>query len=309
MSRPALSADRALGVIDLLTRRPSERFTLSDLVRDTGVNGASLHALLAVLERRGYVQRHPVHRTYGLGPALVAAGTVALDQLAGIREARHDLDALSASLDLEVVLTAPAGAEIVVVGRAGHDSAFGESLRIGRRLPLVPPFGTVFLAWSTDDEIEEWLARARPALSPEDVEAQRRAIASVRSRGYAVALESGARRAFGSVVTGAEPTTPEEAAAVLRADAAGLDDLLAQLAHGRYQLDTLDEGSTYEIAMVAAPIFDPQGRVVAALAASGFPPARGAGELRRVADEVRGRATIITKRTHGRVPDEGGTRP
>jgi DNA-binding IclR family transcriptional regulator len=302
MSRPALSADRALGVIDLLTRRPSERFTLSELVRDTGVNGASLHALLAVLERRGYVQRHPVHRTYGLGPALVAAGTAALDQLAGIREARHELDALSTSLHLEVVLTAPAGPEIVVVGRAGHDSAFGESLRVGRRLPLVPPFGTVFLAWSTGDEIEEWLARARPALSPEEVDAQRRSIASVRERGYAVALESGARRAFGSAVSGADD------AAVLRADAAGLDELLAQLAHGRYQLDTLDEGMTYEVAMVAAPIFDAQGRVVAAIAASGFPPAIGAGELRRVADEVRGRATIITKRTHGRVPDEGGTR-
>ena len=300
MSRPALSADRALAVIDLLTRRPSERFTLSELVRDTGVNGASLHALLAVLERRGYVQRHPVHRTYGLGPALVAAGTVALDQLAGIREARHELDTLSASLDLEVVLTAPAGAEIVVVGRAGHDSAFGESLRVGRRLPLVPPFGTVFLAWSTDDEIEQWLARARPALSAEEVDAQRRSIASVRARGYAVALESGARRAFGSAVTGADRTGPDEAA--------GLDDLLAQLAHGRYQLDTLDEGGTYEVAMVAAPIFDAQGRVIAAIAASGFPPAIGAGELRRVADEVRGRATIITKRTHGRVPDEGGTR-
>lgn len=302
MSRPALSADRALGVIDLLTRRPSERFTLSELVHDTGVNGASLHALLAVLERRGYVQRHPVHRTYGLGPALVAAGTAALDQLAGIREARHELDALSAALDLEVVLTAPAGAEIVVVGRAGHDSAFGESLRIGRRLPLVPPFGTVFLAWSTDAEIDQWLARARPALSPEDVEAQRRAIASVRARGYAVALESGARRAFGSVVVAADR------AAEVRADAAGLDDLLAQLTQARYQLDTLDEGMTYEVAMVAAPIFDAQGRVVAAIAANGFPPAIAAGELRRVADEVRGRATIITKRTHGRVPDEGGTR-
>ncbi|MCU0274561.1 MAG: helix-turn-helix domain-containing protein [Acidimicrobiales bacterium] len=305
MSRPALSADRALEVIDLLTRRPSERFTLSELVRDTGVNGASLHALLAVLERRGYVQRHPVHRTYGLGPALVAAGTVALDQLAGIREARQELDALSASLDLEVVLTAPAGAEIVVVGRAGHDSAFGESLRVGRRLPLA---GTVFLAWSTDDEIEQWLARARPALSAEEVDAQRRSIASVRARGYAVALESAARRAFGSAVTGAGRTSADETATLLHADAAGLDELLAQLAHGRYQLDTLDEGSTYEVAMVAAPIFDAQGRVVAAIAASGFPPAISAGDLRRVADEVRGRATIITKRTHGRVPDEGGTR-
>ncbi len=301
MSRPALAADRALEVIDLLTCHPSERFTLTEIVRRTDVNPASLHALLAVLERRGYVLRHPVHRTYGLGPALVAAGSVALEQQPGIRAAAAELDALSEALKLEVLLTAPVGADILVVGRAGHDSAFGEDVRVGRRLPLVPPFGGVFLAWADEEDVAAWLRRARPPLDAAETAASLRSLDAIRERGFAVALESPARQAFGSAVVAHAADGPTAGA--------DLDRLLAVLSQSPYQLDRLDEGRAYDVSMVAAPVFDAHGRAVAAITANGFPPAVDAGEVRRVADEVRGLATIITKRTHGRVPDEGGTRP
>src|SRR5258708_37627648 len=74
MPRPALSGDRALQVIDVLVAHPTQRFTLTELSRRTAINPASAHALLAVMLRAGYVQRHPEHKTYTLGPALVAAG-------------------------------------------------------------------------------------------------------------------------------------------------------------------------------------------------------------------------------------------
>ena len=56
MPRPALSADRALQVIDVLVAHPTQRFTLTELSRRTSINPASAHALLAVMLRAGYVQ-------------------------------------------------------------------------------------------------------------------------------------------------------------------------------------------------------------------------------------------------------------
>ncbi len=288
MARPALAADRALDVIDLLVQQPGQRFTLTEIGRSTGVNPASLHALLAVLERKGFVERHPHHRTYGLGAALVAAGTVAAEQHAGLQEAARHLDRLSADLGLEIVLTAPAGVDIIVVSRCGHHSEFGSPLRVGQRLPLNPPLGTVFLAWAPEPEIGAWLGRAHPPLGPDEVAGLRRQLDLVQARGYAVALESEARRTFASAVTGPDP--------------GDIDQLLAQLAHSRYHLEAVDDERTYDVVMTAAPVFDEQARVAAAITASGFAPAQSAADIRRVADALVGAATVITKRTLGRQP-------
>lgn len=298
MSRPALAADRAVTVIDLLLEHAGRRFTMSEISRNTGVNMASLHALLAVLERRGYVAREPAHRTYGLGPALIAAGAVSLARLPAIREALDALDSLSHQLALEVVLSVATGPEILVVGRAGHSSAFGDALRVGQRLPLSPPLGAAFLAWSPAAEVERWLERAHPPLTDDERAQQLRALEVVRARGYAIGLDSAANRSFGTAIT-LEPDAATDRVEV----GDRLEALLSQLAQSRYQLESVDEGQTYDVATVSAPIFDAHARVIAAVAASGFPPEQAATQLRRVAEEVRGFAAVITKRTDGRVPD------
>src|SRR6266545_3065441 len=172
MSRPALAADRAIQVIDLLTLHPTERFNLTEITQRTGVNPASAHALMAVLLRAGYVQRHPTHKTYALGPALVAASAAALEQLPGIRAAQAEIGELSRELELEAVVTVATEDEIIVVGRALHAS----------------PFGSVFLAWSASAEIERWLARSEPALDARETEDQHRALELVRTRGYSLAF-------------------------------------------------------------------------------------------------------------------------
>jgi len=120
-------------VIDVLVAHPTQRFTLTELSRRTAVNPASAHALLAVMLRAGYVQRHPEHKTYSLGPALVAAGETALEQLPALRMARDRLGSLSNELELEVVLTSPTEDEIIFVARAGRPSAFGLVLQVGQR--------------------------------------------------------------------------------------------------------------------------------------------------------------------------------
>ncbi len=294
MARPALAADRAIRVIDLLAAHPTERFSLSEIGRRTGINPASTHALLTVLLQGGFVQRHPRHKTFALGPAAVAAGIAALEQLPGIRQGQRDIEELSRELDLEVVLTSPTEEGILVVGRASHTSAFGSALHVGQRLPFAPPLGTVFLAWSDDDAVARWLARAKPALGPEETASQLRMLEVVRSRGYAIGLDTTARRGLGQALQGGSP--PD-----LRSGT--VEHLLGELAQEPYQLATVEEGRSYDVSMIAAPIFDAASEVTAAITVTGLPPGLPALDLVRIGQRTRGVGLVITKRTKGRVPE------
>ena len=294
MPRPALSADRALQVIDVLVAHPTQRFTLTELSRRTAINPASAHALLAVMLRAGYVQRHPEHKTYTLGPALVAAGETALEQLPALRMARDRLAALSDELQLEVVLTSATDEEIIFVARAGRASAFGLVLQVGQRVPLRPPIGSVFLAWSADDKVRRWLDRAQPALTAADVGQQHHTLSAVRERGFSIGLESSARQGFGQAML-------EERDSI--------SDLLAELGRVPYQLDVVEEQATYDVTMIAAPIFDANGDVVAALTVVGFAPGLPASEIMRIGVTVRNAGVVITKSSQGRLPDAWAVDP
>jgi DNA-binding IclR family transcriptional regulator len=298
VARPALAADRALQVIDLMVAHPTESFTLAEITRRTGINPASAHALTAVMLRSGYLQRHPTQKTYALGPALVASGAAALDQLPAIRAAQAEIGWLSDELQLEVTLSAPTDDEIIVVGAAGDASEFGSVLQIGQRLPLSPPLGSVFLAWATPARIDHWLARARPPFSPTEIERQGRVLEAVRHRGYAIGLESPARRGLGAAVA---HSTPGERGL----EPGTVDDLLAALAKVPYQLSSLDERRTYDVSMIAAPIFDAHRRVCAAITVNGLAPAAAPADIVAVAERVRGAALVVTKRARGRLPEAG----
>jgi DNA-binding IclR family transcriptional regulator len=294
MPRPALSADRALQVIDVLVAHPTQRFTLTELSRRTAINPASAHALLAVMLRAGYVQRHPEHKTYTLGPALVAAGETALEQLPALQLGRERLSSLSSELELEVLLTSPTDEEIIFVARAGRSSAFGLVLQVGQRVPLQPPLGTVFVAWSSADKVARWLDRAHPALTPADIEHQLHTLATVRERGFSIGLESSARQGFGEAMV-EERGSPT--------------DLLAALGRVPYQLDEVEEQAAYDVTMIAAPIFDANRAVVAALTVVGFAPGLPASEIVRIGISVRNSAVVITKQAQGRLPEAWGVDP
>ena len=104
MARPAPAASRAIQILDLLVTHPTERFTLTELVRRTGMSLGSAHATLAVLEGSGHVSRNTTSRAYSLGPALVVAGVVALEHHPAIDAARQVIEPLAAELGVEVLV-------------------------------------------------------------------------------------------------------------------------------------------------------------------------------------------------------------
>lgn len=295
MARPAPAAARAVQVLDLLVTHPTERFTLSELVRRTGMSLGSAHAVLAVLESSGHVTRHPTTRAYTLGPALVVAGVVALEHQPGIDAARSLIGALAEELGTETALTARTSDEIIFIARAGEPTPNGPAIREGERVPLVPPFGAVFMAHASDREVDDWLART-PGGDADAVERCRNAVEQVRSRGFAVTAESDVQKLLGER---AFILTDDPGRSDLHADIA---DLLAALAQEEYPVLDLEADRLFDIGIVAAPVLGPDGTVIAAITATGFPSGLPTSAIVDAGRKVRDCAAVATRHAGGRLP-------
>jgi DNA-binding IclR family transcriptional regulator len=301
LARPALSAERTVAILDFLAAHPLESFTLSELAARLDINKASAHAVLSTLTAAGYLVRHPNHKTYELGPALVAVGHAALERHRAIDVARDEIRRLSERLDAEVVASVVVGEEIVIVARAGR-SGTGR-LWVGARLPLVPPLGTVFLAWSGDATIEAWLRRVGPSVTDADLDRYRRAVAAVRERGYSVALEAEARERLGQVLAElADHPGPDLRAA--------LDGAVDDLGHAVYNLVDEQVASTVGddpaaravVQNIVTPVFGRRGEVVLALTIDAFAEPLDVSDVPRYASALLRSARAVTAATRGRAP-------
>ncbi len=259
MPRPALAATRALAVLDYLAAHPTDEFTLSDLATELDVNVSSMHAVLAVLTDEGYVMRAPRLRTYSLGPSVVALGSGALERHPAIDHAIDEARRLSEQLDLGVAITALAGDDIMFLARVGEHRAREVAVHVGERIPLVPPLGAVFVAWLDD---EPWLARA------DDRDSMQALLDGVRTRGWAVSLETGS-----------------------------VDDLIADLSG-----NAVDNERTYDVVMIAAPVFGPRGDALVAMTLLGLEPGHTAAQIAEYGARVRDAGLVATRRSAGRVP-------
>ncbi len=295
MARPAPAASRAIQILDLLVTHPTERFTLTELVRRTGMSLGSAHATLAVLEGSGHVSRNATTRAYSLGPALVVAGVVALEHHPAISAARQVIEPLAAELDVEVLVSARTVDEIIFVARSGQHSAFGPGVREGERVPLLPPLGAVFLAWSEDHEIEQWLKRS-PDHSSAAISRYQASLDLARTRGFAVTASSNTQRLLGER-TYSLSDSPSNAE--LRNDVA---ELFAVLATEDYPIVDLTANSRFDVSTIAAPVFGADGEVIAAISATGFPPGLDAETVINAGTKIRDAAAIATRSSRGRFP-------
>jgi DNA-binding IclR family transcriptional regulator len=289
MPRQAPATDRTISVINLLAGNPNGSFTLSELCRQLNINKATVHPQLATLVQAGYLQRDPASKTYALGGALIAVGNAAgYRQFEVVEYARDEMIALANDLGVHCVASARFGMEIVMLARSGRNGA-GLSLDVGR-LPVIPPYGSVFMAWADEGTREEWL-RQLPAERPAELEAHyRAAIDSIRTNGYGLGLRPGDDRARwqrSSFPAGA-PTIPLSAA--------------------DYLLLEPEPGAEYSLNVIAAPVFGRDGQVIIAISMFDFPPVLTGTEVKTAAERLVQVARRVTKSIHGRSPlDDIGT--
>ena len=286
MARRAPAVERAVAVLNHLAAHSDDKLTLSEIARDLQLNKATLHAILNALADAGYLVRDPARKSYGLGPALIAVGNASAASSTSVDYALPEMQALTDELGLDCVASAAIHDEIVILARTGTPRPFGVHVLPGQRLPLRPPIGTVFVAWSPEEDVEHWLSLLGSAAGPKELERHRKSLASVAARGYSVGLEGGgraARSAEGRALT--------------------LQESIRGLRTEEYAPLQLDSDTTYRANHIGAPVFGPEGEVEIALFVIGFPGPITGRDIDRIADKLKGAAERVTKGIHGRSPD------
>lgn len=294
MSAPALAASRALAVLNYFTANPRRSFTLSELASALSVSMASLSAVLRSLTDEGYLVRHPRHKTYELGPALIAAGNAASAQHPVVELARPEMRRLAKDTSSECAGSAVVGDEILLMLLEGRPSAQIPQLILGQRIPFLPPFGEVFLAWSSDSAVEHWILQLGDRLDPAVREHLGQALAHVRQRGYSVSLQND-RLAQVAHTRTELARHPSDAA--LRAE---LIEVVRSLGND-YELLNAEPDEHYDAGLMAAPVFGVDGSVVFAVTLSGLGILTG----RQIVDTAARLTSVtlhLTRQINGRLP-------
>ncbi|MGM7775780.1 IclR family transcriptional regulator [Arthrobacter sp. KNU-44] len=297
--KPAPAAARAMGVINYMTVHPQMAFTLSELSAALRVSPASMSSILLALSEWGYITRDRRHRTYVLGPAVVAAGHAASQRHPVIEAARPELARLS-GFGSECIGSAAVADEILILAIEGRPSSQSREAWIGQRIPLIPPFGQVFLAWSPDADVHKWLGRLGPEGAAQHGPGLAEDLSRVRERGLAIGLRNEPGDAVIELIN--------ESAHRLDRDAAIHTELRRAIADqtDSYSLRDIDPGTRYDVANLAAPIFGPDGTVVFAMTLYGINDIPGSDLLDLCSEMLQSGRTVtraIGGRWASRTPD------
>ena len=140
--RPSPSARRATQLLNYLAGNRDASYSVSELARALTMNRATCQSVLMGLEEGGFVRRDPRTKTYSLGAALIPLGEAALASLKVVDEARPEVERIATDAGLECIAAVAAGAEMIIVTRAGPASRFGGSIHVGQTVPICPPILT-----------------------------------------------------------------------------------------------------------------------------------------------------------------------
>lgn len=287
---------RVIDVITFLAAHPTEAFTLSELASQLGLSNGSAHRVLTALADARFLSRHPKHKTYSLGMALVAIGQAALEKHRGIDVARREMAKVADELKVQCVATAIVDDELLFLAREGVPQTHDGLNRVGDRRPFVPPVGLGKIAWSDERTVEAYFQQAPLQMPRPVIDHMRRSLEVIRRRGFAVAGVGHALQDFRKATT--LPIGQRRDAAYW----AHLDDLIARLTPNETQLIDLSGADLVGVSHISAPVFAPNGTVALELTLSGMPLDLSVAEIERYASRLCAAAARITAETHGRMP-------
>ncbi|MGH9193515.1 MAG: hypothetical protein ACRDZ0_13710, partial [Acidimicrobiales bacterium] len=170
-------------------------------------------------------------------------------------------------------------------------------------LPLMPPLGAVWMAWSDRPSVEAWLARTATA---EAVSPSEAALPAIRRDGYAVTRASPELRLLSRPPQPAGPApTGTTGGRHRRPVPDEVRELLVAIGRQHLLLIDVDDAGSYQIADVAAPVFDASGTAVLVVALSGLDDVElGGTVIRALGARVAATAEALTAAVRGRRPQD-----
>jgi DNA-binding IclR family transcriptional regulator len=171
------------------------------------------------------------------------------------------------------------------------------------RLPVAPPIGALFVAWSDEPTIQAWLARAATV---DAVRPAHEALPAIRREGFAVTLASPEWRALTAPARRSATGTGGDVPVVAGPEARRA--LLLAVSRQRLLVPGLDGDASYSASDVAAPVFGATGRVELVVSLSGLADVTSTGaELRSLGRELVAAADELTQAICGRHPGVGSS--
>ncbi|WP_305094594.1 IclR family transcriptional regulator [Prescottella sp. R16] len=288
---------RVVQVIDHLVARPDQRFGLSGLARALGISKPTCLGIVSELVAAGYLTRDPREKTYGLGPALIAAGRAAQRGFAIGAIARAHLEGLAIEYGAVCTASTVVGDQVTILENVTPPGVtLGRTAaRAGQSYPFAPPVGLMYVLWGSDDDLEAWLRRdpALPVVLDRDLLA--RVVEDCRRVGYLVERLTPVGRKLFSLMAGvAGRDLPAE-----------LKELIGEVVSSlgeRVYLDSETESDVdYPVSLVAAPCYDGDGHQALVLTLDVGGSISGAEIARRGAALVAA-ADAVTAEIGGRHP-------
>ncbi len=246
---------RVAAVVDAMSREPRRPERLSELASRLGISHATMHSLLTTLSDVGWLVRHPVDKSYRLGPRLVAIGRAAETAYPAVALADAEAQRLADQFNTACTVSAERTGEICVVA-VQQPSRHDVPTTVADAVPFCAPFGAPFIAWRSDADIAAWLDRAPVPVPEPERAAIRAALADLRDHGVgAERLTDYARLQELIAAAG------NEVAASTRAR---LATALPELAQRRTLLwsELVDTVAPAPLGMVFGAIGDSDGRVI-----------------------------------------------
>jgi DNA-binding IclR family transcriptional regulator len=293
---------RVIDVINFLAAHPTESFTLSELADHLGLSNGSAHRVLSALTEARYLARHPKHKTYSLGVALVAVGQAALEKHRGVDIARREMARLTDELRAQCIATACVDDELLFLAKEGAPQTHDGLSRVGERRPFLPPLGIGHIAWADSAAVAAYLAKAPATFSGAMRDYLLRALPVIRQRGYVIAANGPALRALRQTTT--LPLHRQRDEAYWQR----LHQLIGELTEREVQLLDIDDAVAEGVSYISVPVFSPSGSVAMELALSGMPEGLSRSEIERYIERLRAAASIVISETHGRLPVSGPRR-
>jgi DNA-binding IclR family transcriptional regulator len=191
MPRQARSALVALDIVEQLQLRAGAPVSVSELSRVIGVNKATTHTVLRMLQLRGYAVQDPETRLFRRGPALWSLGVALTGTVNVVELARIELEAFCRASNVNASVSRHLGnGTMQVILHVGGSFDDLQMFRFSQVVPFPSGVASVYLAWEDTEEVERiygrWDATAGAPEHLKSLAAYQAELAAIRGRGYYV---------------------------------------------------------------------------------------------------------------------------